>query len=99
MRRGSPCPLRFAVGLIRAPLGRAVWSWPRRPRQVRARQALQHGRHGAAIYHYLHAGDDAMVVRLADQLLDVYLAGGTQRDVAQPERNGRTDGWTDGLLG
>ena len=44
--------------------------------RVRARQSLEHGRHGAAICHLLQAGDDALVVRLADQLLDEYLAGG-----------------------
>jgi len=43
---------------------------------VRARQAVQHWRYGEAIAHYLSAGDDAMVVQLADQLLDEYLTHG-----------------------
>jgi len=43
---------------------------------VRARQAVQHRRYGEAIAHYLSAGDEAMVVQLADQLLDEYLTHG-----------------------
>ena len=45
-------------------------------RQVRAMQAIQHGRTGTAITHFLQSGDDALIVRLADQLLEGYLANG-----------------------
>ena len=39
-------------------------------------QAIQHGRTGTAITHFLQSGDDALIVRLADQLLEGYLANG-----------------------